>query len=230
MYKFVLCFFVLIIGFSIGMCIGTIYELVPAKAELTIAELTSLFFTILGGAGGIVGSVIALYAWGKWKSQYRKTQHYEAKVNILRLLSVLDLQAANMVTMRANPSDFAFDASKAAIIKTLGELSTEFILIKSISMHLSSKEKLDMDELKKLPEISADILNLKLWPHNMFDTVDYLSISSRTNWRYERAKEWFYSLPNTPKGEGLRDIKVSTINTELEKLLEESTKKLIQSL
>ncbi|MEZ9241330.1 hypothetical protein AB4116_17390 [Vibrio splendidus] len=229
MYKLVLCFLVLSIGFALGVCIGAIYEVSPSKGTITVVELTSLVFTILGGASGIAATGIALYAWSKWKSQSRNNQHYDAKINELRLLNVLELQTANMVTMRANPSSDNFSVIKCELISTLARLNIEMALIEKVATKLPRKEHLDLNELRKLPEVSADVLNLKVWPDKI-DTVDYISISSLTNWRYERAKNWFESLEHTPKGVGLREIKVSIINEHLSKLLKESTEELVASL
>jgi len=184
MYKFLLILLFLTIGFACGVGVGSIYELKPAKGTLTTAELTSLVFTILGGAGGIIATAIALYAWDQWKSQHRKALHYEAKISALRLLNILELQASNMITMQANPSHERFSITQSELIDTLGKLNLEVMLIKNISVHLPAEEQLDMDKLRLLPEISADILNLKLWPKEI-DTVDYLSISSLTNWQKE---------------------------------------------
>lgn len=229
MYKLVLCFLALSIGFALGVCIGAISDISPAKGTITVVELTSLVFTILGGASGIAATGIALYAWRKWKSQSRNNQYYDAKINALRLLNVLELQTANMVTMRANPSSDSFEVVRSELISTLARLNIEIVLIEKVATKLPSKEQLDLSELRKLPEVSADVLNLKIWPDKI-DTVDYISISSLTNWRYERAKNWFDSLEYQPKGVGLREIKVSIINENLSKLLKKSTKKLVASL
>jgi len=229
MYKLLLVLLFLAIGFACGVGVGAIYELKPAKGTLTTAELTSLIFTILGGAGGIIATAIALYAWDQWKSQHRKAQHYEAKMHVLRLLNILELQASNMITMRANPSHDKFSITRSELIDTLGKLNLEVMLMKYISIHLPAEEQLDMDKLRLLPEISADILNLKLWSKEK-DTVDYLSISSLTNWRYENSKTWFYSLPHVPKGVGLKEVKVSAINEGIKSILKDSTEQLIKTL
>ncbi|MEL0630566.1 hypothetical protein [Psychromonas aquatilis] len=229
MFKLLLVLLFLAIGFACGVGVGAIYELKPAKGTLTTSELTSLIFTILGGAGGIIATAIALYAWDQWKSQHRKAQHYEAKINALRLLNIIELQAINMIVMQANPSHERFSITRSELIDTLGKLNLEVMLIKNFSVHLSAEEQLDMDKLRLLPEISADILNLKLWPKEI-DTVDYLSISSFTNWRYENSKSWFYSLPHVPKGVGLKEIKVSVINEGIKSILKDSTKQLVNSL
>jgi hypothetical protein len=229
MYKLILVLLFLSIGFACGVGAGSFYELKPVQSTLTTAELISLIFTILGGTGGIIAAAIAIYAWDQWKSQHRKAQHYEAKINALRCLNILKIQACNMIVMRANPSNERFSITKSELIDTLGKLNLEVMLIKNISGHLPAVEQIDMDRLNLLPEVSADILNLKLWPEQR-DTVDYLSISSSTNWHYKSSEKWFYTLPHSQRNSGLKEIKVSVIYEGIETILKDSTDQLIESL
>ncbi|PSW32153.1 hypothetical protein C9J21_13590 [Photobacterium phosphoreum] len=228
MYKFLLSILFLTIGFSCGVWIGAFYEVKPALGVIAISDLVSLTFTILGGSGGFIAAIIALYAWSKWKVQHQQGQYYVTKIEMLKLLNILELQASNMVSMRANPSDQKFESCRAELIDILGKIYIETTLIQNIEKSLPSEERLDISQLQFLQEISSDLLNLKLWPET--DTINYLSISSFTSWKYERSKEWFESLPFRPSGVGLRCIDVSIIRDGIKEVLNKSSEQLIRTI
>lgn len=215
---------VLIFGFVIGMFSGAFFAQNNAPEVIHINELLALGFTILGGAGGFFATAIALFVWAKWKYQQRNIKLYDSKVSILTQLHILMIQTGNMAVMRANPSDSEANSIRESLVETLSKLHVELTIYEMLTTKLSVRESIDLHNLKHLPEIAVGILDLNTWPKK--DTIDVLYVSSTTEWKYDRAKEFIHALPYDPVGVGLRKIKLSHLKDELDNILDVSTKKL----
>ncbi|MEL4285810.1 hypothetical protein AAEI02_13340 [Shewanella xiamenensis] len=215
-------------GFCIGMIYGSFFPSNNMSSTININNQFSLVFTILGGTGGFLATVIALFVWSEWKNQQRHIKLYDLKISILTILHTIMLQTVNMAVMRANPSNGEVNSVRESLVQSLSKLHVELTVYEALVNRLSIKDPINLYEIKYLPEISSEILNLNTWPKT--DTVDKLYISSTTYWQYERAKEFIYSLPFEMTGSDIRIIKISSIKSELKNILEASTKQLCKQL
>ncbi|MEG7571205.1 hypothetical protein [Vibrio cholerae] len=75
MWNILLSTLFLLFGFVVGVWAGVFIETSTVTGEMTISELLSLSFTILGGGAGFIATIFALFVYKKWRSQKGTKRH-----------------------------------------------------------------------------------------------------------------------------------------------------------
>tara|TARA_Y100000588_G_scaffold90517_1_gene97455 strand:+ start:5853 stop:6530 length:678 start_codon:yes stop_codon:yes gene_type:complete len=215
MWDILLSALIFTLGLVGGIWAGVLMEPSVPEGEMTISELLSLSFTILGGGAGFIATIFALYVYHQWRAQKRNDTIYSTKVVLIKHICAIVVYAGNMLVARANPNTTKVNEHRVNLIKTMSEIAVESDILKSLS---TDSEEL-ANELMLLNAISAEILNMRLWPEE--DHIDKIYIASTHEWSCERVKSFFDLVDHDLGGDlGGRCYKLENIKAEINTIAE----------
>ncbi|HDY8048674.1 TPA: hypothetical protein RQK85_004327 [Vibrio vulnificus] len=217
MWDILLSALILLIGFVIGVWTGVFIEPSTATGEMTVSELLSLSFTILGGGAGFIATIFALFVYNKWRSQQRNETSYATKVSLMKRVCTIEVLAGNMLVARANPSISDVKGQAKDLVEVMSDIAVESDILATLCPEEDNLTK----QARFLGEISAEILNLRLFPEG--DHIDKIYIASTHEWSNEHVKGFFDAVEFESWGElGGRCYLLSSLKMKLEEVANEA--------
>ncbi|ELJ8587119.1 hypothetical protein RUK53_003653 [Vibrio cholerae] len=213
MWNILLSTLFLLFGFVVGVWAGVFIETSTVTGEMTISELLSLSFTILGGGAGFIATIFALFVYKKWRSQKRNETSYATKVSLMKRVCTIEVLAGNMLVAKANPSI----SDVAGQMKDLVEVISDIAVESDILSTLCPEEEHLTKHARYLGQVSAEIINLRLYPEG--DHIDKIYIASIHEWSSEHVKAFFDEVKFESWGElGGRCYLLSSLKVQLKSI------------
>ena len=217
MWDIILSALILLIGFVVGIWTGALIEPSSAIGEMTIPELLSLSFTVLGGGAGFLATIFAFFIYKQWRSQQRNETSYATKVSLMKRVSTIEVLAGNMLVARANPSISDVDAQMKVLVEVMSDIAVE----SEILVTLHPEEENLIKPARFLGDVSAEILNLRLFPRG--DHIDKIYLSSEQDWSNEHVKGFFDAVEYTAWGDlGGRCYLLSSLKAKISEVAKEA--------
>lgn len=217
MWFFLLSLFLLILGFVSGMWASFFVNSVQVYGAMTILDLLSLTFTILGGGAGFIATGFALFVYKQWLVQQRNSTIYNTKISLLTNICKINIYAANMLSARANPNIMNVNEHRVNLISSMSGISIGTDVLKLLDSNLESLA----ENIMKINHISLEVLKVKLWKDES-DHMDSIYISSLHKWTNDFVSVFFDNIKYEPIGSAeIRHYQLSDINVEVEKLTKE---------
>lgn len=213
MWNILLSILTLLFGFVIGVWAGVFVEPSTATEEMTISELLSLTFTILGGGAGFIATIFALFAYKRWRSQQRNETSYATKISLMKRVCTIEILAGNMLVARANPSMSDIEGQTKNLVEVMSDIAVESDILSTLCPEEDHLTK----HARFLGEVSAEILNLQLFPKG--DHIDKIYVSSTHEWSNDHVKGFFDAVEFKSWGElGGRCYLLSSLQMQLKEI------------
>lgn len=217
MWDILLSALILLLGFVVGIWVGVFIEPSPGTGEMTISELLSLSFTILGGGAGFIATMFALFVYRKWRSQQRNETSYATKVSLMKRVCTIEVLAGNMLVARANPSISDVEGQTKDLVDVMSDVAVESDILAILCPEEDNLTK----HARFLGEVSAEILNLRLWPEG--DHIDKIYIAYNHEWSTENVKDFFDAVEFQSWGElGGRCYLLASLKMKLKEVANEA--------
>lgn len=197
----------------------------PPEGEMTISALLSLSFTILGGGAGFIATIFAFYVYRQWKNQKRNETIYSTNVALLRHIFSTTVYAGNMLVARANPNTSKVNEHRVNLVSSMSFVVVESGILKSL---IPEPEELT-SEIMRLNEVSAEIINLRLFPEK--DHINKIYVASTHEWSNKFVKSFFDRINYVSWGDlGGRCYELDALKFEIETLAESIKSRLREGL
>lgn len=157
---FLLSLLVFLISFVAGLNIGAFVDPAMPKGEISIPNLISISFTVIGGGTSLIATSLALYAYSKWKNIKRDDTKFNINIALIDDLYRTKIYASDMLNAYAYPEFLDVNETRIKLNRCITDISARDEILKTINDNEHTRKLIAQRHLIK--EFAAAVLNIQL--------------------------------------------------------------------